>query len=272
MPGSQSLNQQRIPSLADYHSLLTEDRDTGNGYYCSARAYPSGDVEMTALRLNSDDSLRRGGGFSRKNSSKTEMTDVVLNKSLMRTRIAIRRRVLSMQADRMLTLTFRENVTDVNEAWGCLHYFVKLMRTTFDNFQYVAVPELQKRGAVHFHLAVRGFYPVKLLRKYWLRAVGKRLGNIDLTSPRTADKTSWNPKRVSNYISKYITKTDIVAFNKRRYSSGGKIEIPAPLCGWLALGVPVVMVLSQALHAMTKLPIADIWESESYFTIIKIQT
>lgn len=272
MPSSQSFTAVPESTLAEFHPLITPGRDTGNGFYLSARRYPSGDVEAIAMQLNADDSLKRGGGHKRKNSKKTEMTEEVLTKSLVRAKVAIRRRVLSMQADRMLTLTFRENITDISEAWGCFHYFGKLMRKSFESFQYVVVPEFQSRGAVHFHLAIRGYYPVQLVRKHWLRAVGQRGGNIDITSPRKAEKNSWNPKRIANYIAKYITKTDVVAFNKRRYASGGKIEIPAPICGWLALGVPVVVVLTQALNEMTDKPVAEIWEADNYFSLVKIST
>lgn len=273
MPSSQTVTDLPQGSLSEFHPLITPGRDTGNGFYLSARRYPSGDVEAIAMQLNSDDSLKRGGGHKRKNSNKGQMSEEVLTKSLIRAKTMVRRKCLSMCADRMLTLTFRENVTDLKEAWGCFHYFIKLMRKSFDDFPYVVVPELQKRGAVHFHLAIKGYYPVTLVRKHWLRAIGKREGNIDITPPRDdKGKKANSPKKIANYIAKYITKTDIVAFNKRRYASGGKIEIPAPICGWLALGVPVVVVLTQALNEMTEKPVAEIWEAENYFSLVKIST
>lgn len=260
-------------SLSDYHPLITRGRDTGNGYYLSARKYPTGDVEAVAIKLNYDDSLRRGGGAKRKNKDKSEMDQVVINKSTQRARTSIRRLLFSMEADRLLTLTFRENVTDIDESWACFKYFCKLMRWRYkERFVYVAVPEYQKRGAVHFHLAIKGYFHANTVRELWRRAAGQRGGNIDITSPRKADKNSWNPRRIANYLAKYLTKEDSSDFNRRRYSSGGKIEVPQPLYGWLALGAPTVSILWDAVAGMTRKPVRDYWESNGYFDIIFIST
>lgn len=260
-------------SLSEYHPLITPGRDTGNGHYISARKFPTGDVELTSIQLSHEDSLRRGGGAKRKNNEKTEMEEVVLHKSITRARTMVRRKLLSMGADRLLTLTFRENVTDDQLAWDRFKYFNKLMRWRYgDRWTYVAVPEYQKRGAVHFHLAISGFYHANTVRRLWSRAVGKLGGNIDITSPRKAQKNSWNPKRIANYLSKYITKSESTDFNRRRYSSGGKIEVPQPLTGWLALGASTTSVLWSAVEKMTRKPVREYWESEGYFDIIFIST
>lgn len=274
MPASQDVTAAVTQgTLAEFHPCLSRHRDTGNGYHVSARAYKSGDVEMTAIKLNAEDSLRRGGGAKRKNKDKEAMNPVVLQKSIARARVAVRRRCMAMNVDRLLTLTFRENITDIDEAWKCFHYFVKQMRWQYEErFQYVVVPEYQKRGAVHFHLAIKGFYPVKTVRSFWHAAVGKRGGNIDITDPKNYSKNSWNPKHIGNYIAKYITKTESTEFNRKRYASGGKIELPVPIFGWLALGVPVVGVMCKAMSGLTDKPVYEIWETEEYFHIIKVTT
>ena len=51
-----------------------------------------------------------------------------------------------------ITLTFKENVTDINEANKAFHIWVTCISQKFPNFKYIAVPEYQKRGAVHYHL------------------------------------------------------------------------------------------------------------------------
>lgn len=259
--------------LSEHHPMITTDRDTGNAYYMSGRQYPTGDVEIVAIQLDSDDSLRRGGGARRKNDDKSAMDDVTLNKSISRARTTVRRRLLAMSADRMLTLTFRENVTDIDVAWQRFKYFVRLMRHRYrDRWAYVAVPEYQKRGAVHFHLAVTGYYHVNTIRRLWLRAVGQFGGNIDITSPKKFGKNSWNPKRIAVYLSKYITKSETVDFNRRRYSSGGDIQIPEPVKGWLALGMPVIKVMRETVESMTRKPVSMIWESDGYFGITYLST
>jgi hypothetical protein len=260
-------------SLEGSHPLITKGRDTGNGYYLSSRKYPTGDVELVAVKLNCEDSIRRGGGAKRSNSSKDQMNEAVLKKSIQRARTTIRRKLLSMQADRMLTLTFRENVKEIDDAWKCFKYFTRLMRWRFGSrFTYVAVPEYQRRGAVHFHLAISGYYPVTTVRRLWHRAVGKYDGNIDITSPRRAGKNSWNAKRIANYLAKYLTKSESTEFNRKRYSSGGDILIPPVMNGWLALGAPTVSILWEAVSSLTHKPVREFWESEGYFDIIFIST
>lgn len=259
---------------AEIHPLITPDRVVGNGHYFNVRHYPDVDeVEICAIRLDHGDSLRRGGGAKRKNTDKASMDEATATKSANRARTAIRRKCLAMGADRMLTLTFQENVTDLEESWGCFKYFTKLMRSFYkDKFSYVAVPEYQKRGAVHFHLALKGFHEVGIVRRFWRRAAGRRGGNIDITSPKKFGKRSWNPKRIAVYLAKYLSKNDSVQFNKRRYSSGGKIQLPDPERGWLALGVPVGQVMVQIVERRTRKRVETMWESEGFFGITYCST
>lgn len=252
--------------------MITQGRDTGNGFYLSGRQYPDGTVELVALQLTEDDSLRRGGGGKRKNEDKSTMDERALFESSRRSRSTVRRLILSMCADRLLTLTFKENLTDIDEAWKVFKYFAKLMRWRYKDFSYVAVPEYQKRGAVHFHLAIEGYYHANTVRNLWLRACGKYQGNIDITSPRKAGKNSWNPKRIASYLSKYLTKNETVEFNRRRYSSGGGIKIPEPVKGWLALGMPVIKVMRETIESMTRNPVSCIHESKGYFQIFYLST
>jgi len=60
------------------------------------------------------------------------------------------------EKDMFLTLTFNnEQPFDINSLKSCLPYFKKFVRKTrnkYPDFRYIAVPEFQKRGAVHYHL------------------------------------------------------------------------------------------------------------------------
>jgi hypothetical protein len=262
-----------ISDLGGMHPMITKHRDTGNGYYISMRRYPTQDVEAVAIKLSHEDSLRRGGGAKRKNNEKSEMDDDTLKKSIQRARTTVRRKLLSLCADRLLTLTFHENVTNDQVAWDRFKYFNKLMRFRYgDKWAYVAVPEYQKRGAVHFHLAIVGYYHANTVRRLWRRACGKLGGNVDITSPRKAEKNSWNPKRIANYLSKYITKTETADFNARRFSSGGKIQIPPAVTGWMACGGSTSSALWDVAQQLTHKPVREYWESEGYFDLIMIST
>lgn len=263
-----------LRTLNDVYSLISDERNSGKGWYTKVVAFNSGDVECIALKLDSDQSIRKGGGAKRENTDKSEMNELVLAKSQARARKNIRYKSLMLNADRMLTLTYRENKTDLAACRSDLERFSRLMRKEFDKqWQYIAVPEFQKRGAVHFHMAISGFFPVKKVRSIWRSVVGD--GNIDITSPRIAiGKNSWNPRRIANYLSKYLTKTDSVQFNKRRYSSS---NIPPPpfVTGWLpiTIGLCPEIIMSRIIRMLSDREPTDFYEtSESYFPLIIVST
>lgn len=55
-----------------------------------------------------------------------------------------------------ITLTFKENIADVDEAFRLFKNYIKKVRSymhsTDKELYYLAIPEFQKRGAVHFHM------------------------------------------------------------------------------------------------------------------------
>lgn len=256
------------------HPLITDLRESRNGYYVVSRHYPeAGHVEICGLKLMSGEQLRKGGGAKRKNTDRSSMDDLTLQKSRNRSKTVARRKAMALCTDRILTLTFRENVTDIDAAWYVFKIFNRSMRETFgEGYRYVAVPEYQKRGAVHFHLAISGHYPVRKVRKLWLKAAGDKKGNIDITDPRKFGKNSWNPRRCANYISKYITKSDVTDFNKKRYSSGGNIPMPEPQKGWLVYGAPIAHVFAQVIQEFTDNPVQCMWQSDDNGGIVFFST
>lgn len=258
---------------SQYSSLITQERQDGNSHYLVLKEFENGDASLTTIQLKSDEKLGKGGGAKRKNTLKTEMDDDTIWKSVMRARRSVKEKGRQLCCDRMLTLTFRENVEDLEDAWTVFKYFSKLCRAHWgEDWSYIAVPELQKRGAVHFHLALRGFFNVKILRLYWQRAAGMRGGNIDITSPKKFGKNSWNPKRICQYITKYISKSDVVGFNKRRYSSGGKIPPVKKSTGWVALGLPMMKLADEILRIATRKQVMCVFESKEFFGLAYYST
>jgi len=76
-----------------------------------------------------------------------------------------------------LTLTMRE-VVSLKEGWRAFNRFThKLRRATDGKISYIAVPEFQKRGAVHFHCLVWGgesFNPCLASNVFYVDKTGKR--------------------------------------------------------------------------------------------------
>lgn len=126
-----------------------------------------------------------------------------------------------------ITLTFEENITDINIANKKLNSFFTIIRKKKKDFKYLCIPEFQKRGAVHFHLLTNiSINDNNIIYaqndneyfkhiKYW---------NNGFTSVETL---KGDPKKVIGYISKYMTKDiDDRLFSKRRYYSSTNLNKP----------------------------------------------
>ena len=146
------------------------------------------------------------------------------DRAVRRARKLLRQKVLASGADHLLTLTYRDNVTEFARASTDLTVFIRCVRRRFERYPYVAVAERQKRGAWHWHLAVCGWQDLKFLRATWRRVVGD--GNIDVKAPRTSD--SAGPRiGIVRYLCKYLGKSfgEDGAFNARRFRSS-RIKVP----------------------------------------------
>lgn len=163
-------------------------------------------------------------------------------KSNVRARNNVRRLALSNFSgrSRFLTLTFRENIQDVELANKTFKRFVKYMnedlRKEEKKLKYLAVIEFQKRGAIHYHMLVEGIpFNRKGYRNHvrdrWKQAIrsvtgaeGESVGNIDLKRLDTLKSVD----NIGAYISKYMTKSDADKrlFGKKLYQTSRGLERP----------------------------------------------
>lgn len=105
---------------------------------------------------------------------------------------------------KFLTLTFRENITDVEEANKYFKAFIrKLKKECKDEpLKYIAVIEFHQRGAVHYHMLCNlPYVRVEKIRSHWRSVVGEGNGNIDLQRIDHVDN-------IGAYVIKYMTKED----------------------------------------------------------------
>jgi hypothetical protein len=133
-----------------------------------------------------------------------------------RRKSAVRKHCKSMNADSLLTLTFRENVTDIQVCKSVLRAFVRRIKVVCPAFRGVAVFERQARGAWHVHLATTRhaltvtdsrsahLKSYNVIRAVWRSAAGELGGNIDVSSRKRNSKRS--PAKLASYLSKYLTK------------------------------------------------------------------
>ena len=82
----------------------------------------------------------------------------ITKRSLSRTRINIISTIKNNE-DRFksfITLTFKENISDIDESFKLFQNYIRrvkyILNKRNEELYYIAVPEFQKRGAIHFHL------------------------------------------------------------------------------------------------------------------------
>lgn len=112
-----------------------------------------------------------------------------------------------------ITLTFAENLGDINKANKKFANWVRQMRRACTNlefeFKYLGVPEYQKRGAVHYHLLTNLNVDSEMLPKQKNR-FGKRMYDVKYWNhgfTSAFDLTSTDDNfNVALYIAKYLYK------------------------------------------------------------------
>lgn len=101
-----------------------------------------------------------------------------------------------------LTLTMRDFVS-VGVSYSCLKgFFISLRSIVGKDIKYIAVPEFQKRGAVHFHILVWGLPQeiIKYERRTRLIQNCWSLGYVDIITTDGSEK-------LAGYLGKYMSKS-----------------------------------------------------------------
>lgn len=146
--------------------------------------------------------------------------------SVNRTRTEIRRLINSNpQLTKFMTLTFAKNITDLKEANYIFNQFIKRMNYKYPDFKYLAIPEFQQRGAVHYHLLCEmPFIHFREITEIWGQ------GNIDI-------KTLNNVDNIGAYVCKYLSKDmfDERTFAKKKFFRSQTLLEPVEILGYWAM-------------------------------------
>jgi hypothetical protein len=140
--------------------------------------------------------------------------------SVNRTRKEIRRRINSNpQLTKFLTLTFGDNITDIATANRKLNLFSQRAKDRWKEFQYLAVPEFQKSGRVHYHLLCD-------LRYVKSQDIEKVWGEGFINIRRLYGNLGW-------YLCKYLNKDmfDKRMFRKKKYFCSQDLKKPMEMVG-----------------------------------------
>jgi hypothetical protein len=195
--------------------------------------------KLTITEINNDDvCLEKKREYTGKKNDGEENVENI-KRSLMRSYQTVMEKCRCIGVDRLLTLTFQENITCLKTANVVFKKFIDLMAKKFGRIQYVCVPESQKRGAIHYHLGLNSFYSWSVILACWRLAIKKN--NIAGTGGIYINKTAAQGRAssMSRYIAKYILKGIKNAENSdfsidSIFSSGDKRyyaskNIPAPV-------------------------------------------
>jgi len=191
------------------------------------RNYGEGDAEATVTIATIPRNRSKGHGAPSK-ATDPRRTVENMQRAQQRAKTTIRRSIMAAKLDHLLTLTYRDNEQDRERAWSDFTRFARLVRDTLKPFSwpYVAVLEFQKRGAIHFHVAVSGFQKVELLRSIWHHVIGGgERGNIDVQFFRG------RRSQLARYLAKYLSKDigDEKQKGTHRYKRSRGIQVPATL-------------------------------------------
>jgi len=137
--------------------------------------------------------------------------------NIRRSRQKIRRLINSNQdLVKFMTLTFKENITDLAIANRYFDIFIKRLKRQYPNFKYLCVPEFQKRGAVHYHLLCNlPFINSEKLNSIWCHGFAfiRKVDNVD---------------NMGAYVCKYLGKAnfDPRYFKKRKFFYSNNLVQP----------------------------------------------
>jgi hypothetical protein len=137
-------------------------------------------------------------------------------------------------ADRLLTVTYRGAMTDLERLVRDWHELVRrIKRVKGGRWDYVAVPERHKSGGWHLHVALRGRQDYRLLRSVWWSIVGEGQGNIDVRNPGRGERLQTH--KLAAYIAKYIGKAfeENELSERKRYYKARSIKVPGKECKYV---------------------------------------
>lgn len=144
--------------------------------------------------------------------------------NIMRTRNNVRRLVSSnfnKDDSKFVTLTFANNVTDIEEANKEFKKFIQRLRYKHGKFKYLTVIEFQKRGAVHYHMIC----DLPYIKKKDLADIWKQ-GFVKINRIKHVDN-------VGAYVIKYMTKdlNDPRLCGKKAYLTSRGLKKPQVIVG-----------------------------------------
>ncbi|MBN2286829.1 MAG: hypothetical protein JXI43_10310 [Tissierellales bacterium] len=163
-----------------------------------------------------------------------------------------------------LTLTFKENLTDIEEAYYRHTKFISKLRYRYGNFKFVTVTEFQKRGAIHFHqINNLPFIKKDILDSLWGSGRGIRFEPYGLLfiSPIK------NKYGLGRYLCKYLVKDidDPRLRDKKAFSTSRKMKRPKIIKGYAgSLAEKIAIEYVDNYKPVYEIDIPSVWNGIIY--------
>ncbi|WP_454874790.1 rolling circle replication-associated protein [Paraburkholderia xenovorans] len=187
------------------------------------RRFDDGQVEVTVDRFDRYVGCQGLNLMPRAKRGESENGEQNLADAAKRAKQQVRLRCKAIGADRMITLTYHENMTDKARLKRDFDAFRRRL-SKIQDFHYVAVAERQKRGAWHLHIAVKGRQNYRVLRSVWGRVIGCENVRVHVRNPF---KEKGLRHKLASYIGKYITKEfGEHSLNEKRYWTSKGVAVP----------------------------------------------
>lgn len=134
--------------------------------------YPGGYKEII-IHSDVKNTKNNKQGGRKKGIKAVDTKDENIKRRIYRVKRDIKRLALVNRLYRMMTLTFRENLQDVDEADKLFKkYMYKLKLLGYKELKYISVRERQERGAIHYHCLISDFVPFRIAYEVWMSVVG----------------------------------------------------------------------------------------------------
>lgn len=188
---------------------------------------------------------RFAGKKGEKGKGKNKMEN--FKRSVGRSRSNMRRDMLSLGADRMWTFTYASNMQDYEKTLDHMNEFVRRIKRIYPHFAGVGVIEPQKRGALHWHIAVSGRYEHRDFQRTWWEVIGEQSHVFYSYKP---DGKGNAYTKLASYMSKYMGKGlgDGEA-EKHRYHRYGNVNRPQRERYSIPLSAPRDTEMQMAIEA-----------------------
>lgn len=143
-----------------------------------------------------------------------------VRRSVSRFRRLVRSNLVPGDDATLLTLTMLQTLP-LKASWPLLtQFFQRLRMESSTSIRYIAVPEFQKRGAVHFHALIWGLKKETIQQESTTRRIQHLWGRGFIDCINTD-----NSPKLAGYLSKYLSKSmlDVRLGGEKAYSASRNI-------------------------------------------------